>query len=249
MKNFVSCWDYEKFAHRMKNKARSFFDEDSKRFLDIVLATAPGREMTLAKGESVWRSQLGMQDPIEEKHDDGTVTIAFRAYEAERMKPLRDSAAEGRANAQGVPFLYVAGDHETAMSEARPSLATDISLAELSVCRDLKLVDCSKDQGSDSPYAFKGKEAPESEREAIVWGSISHAFTQPVNLTGRNADYAPTQILAECFRDSGYDGIRYYSALRKGGCNFVLFNIDDADVRDVNLWGVESIEMKFRNMF
>lgn len=248
MNKFVSSWDYEKFAQYVRNKARFFIDEDSKIFLATVLETAKERQMTLAKGESVWRSQLGMPDPIQQEHDDGTVTVEFCAYGKERMKPLTDSAVEGRANAQGVPFLYVAGDAETAMSEARPNLATEISLAELSVRRDLNLVDCCKDAEADSPYVFNG-EAPEEKQEAVVWGSIGSAFSCPVNLTGRHADYAPTQILAEYFRGSGYDGIRYHSALKRGGFNFVLFDIDAAEVKNVELYGVEAIEMKFRTMF
>lgn len=38
------------------------------------------------------------------------------------MKPLSNSASEGRANPKGIPYLYVATDKETAMSEVRPSL-------------------------------------------------------------------------------------------------------------------------------
>jgi RES domain-containing protein len=248
MSSFVSIWDYVKFAQYIRKKARFFINEDSKIFLKSVLETALERQMTLVKGEDVWRSQLGIPDPIERDHADGTVTVEFHPYNAERMKPLTDSAVEGRANAQGVPFLYVAADPETAMSETRPNLAAEISLARLSVLRDLKLVDCCKDAEADSPYAFNG-EVPEEKREAIVWGSISSAFSRPVNLTGRHADYAPTQILAEYFRGSGYDGIRYHSSLRQGGFNFVFFDIDDAEVREVKIYRVEAIEMKFRAMF
>src|ERR1022692_4380812 len=44
--------------------------------------------------------------------------------------------------------------------------------------------------------------------------------------------YAPTQILAEAFRQRWYDGIIYDSGLNKDGKNVALFNLTHADVKE-----------------
>jgi len=60
-----------------------------------------------------------------------------------RMKPLSDSATEGRANPKGIPCLYVATDKETAMSEVRPWLGAILSVAIFKLPKDLKIIDFS----------------------------------------------------------------------------------------------------------
>ena len=48
-------------------------------------------------------------------------------------------------------------------------------------------------------------------KEKAVWVEIDCAFSHPTTLSDDAADYVPTQILAELFRDTGYDGIVYRS--------------------------------------
>jgi RES domain-containing protein len=151
---------------------------------------------------------------------------------------------EGRVNPKGIPVLYVATNPETAMSEVRPSLASEISLAELELCREVRLVDCSIQSSARSVLTYEGL-VPEEEREGVVWHSINDAFTKPVDPSDRVADYAPTQFLAEYMRAAGYAGIRYRSGFGAGGDNIALFNLDDAAVLDVTLKRLRSIHMTF----
>jgi hypothetical protein len=45
-----------------------------------------------------------------------------------------------------------------------------------------------------------------SERIA-VWKDIDRALAQPVTDDHDTADYVPTQVLAEAFREHGFDGV------------------------------------------
>ena len=56
------------------------------------------------------------------------------------------------------------------------------------------------------------------------------------------AAYVPTQILAELFRDEGYEAITYRSRFGKKGYNVVIFNLDDAD--PVDGWPYEVKKIK-----
>lgn len=56
-----------------------------------------------------------------------------------------------------------------------------------------------------------------------MWRDIDEAFSQPVSPADDEADYVPTQIIAELFRAHGLNGIAYRSALGPGH-NLALFD-------------------------
>ncbi len=163
------------------------------------------------------------------------------------MKPLRDSAREGRINAKGIPCLYLCDDMATAMSETRPWIGSYVSVATLIVPKKLIFVDCCDRRvgptiSFDKP-AFIAQVAAEK-RERIAWGEISHAFSEPVSPTDTTAEYAPTQILSDLFRRHGYDGIRYKSLLGPG-FNYALFDVDAAGVNSCSLHDVKDVTFRF----
>ena len=61
------------------------------------------------------------------------------------------------------------------------------------------------------------------------------------------ADYAPTQFLAEAFRNAGYDGIVYESRMGNGK-NVALFDVDVAEVASRQLHHVEKLSFAFRRV-
>jgi RES domain-containing protein len=241
---FKYGYDYQRFATRVARAYRYRTNAEAEDFLTAFLATAASRISIINRGTRVWRAQLGAPEPTERALPDGSVIVEFPAYDRDRMKPPARWATEGRVNPKGIPVLYVATTAETAMSEVRPSLASQISLAEMEVCRDVRLVDCSVNLGR-SFFTYAGAQVPPNEREGVVWHSIDDAFRKPVDLSDRSADYAPTQFLAECLRIEGYDGIQYQSGYGAGGNNVALFNPDDASVLSVALMRVQSIHLTF----
>jgi len=68
-------------------------------------------------------------------------------------------------------------------------------------------------------------------RIEAVWADINSAFSEPATRDESTADYVPTQILAELFRDLGYDGVVYRSAFGEDGFNIALFDLDAAEVQ------------------
>lgn len=136
----------------------------------------------------------------------------------QRMKPLFDRATEGRANPRGIPVLYLAEDADTVVAELRPWPGQYVTLALFRTVRPVRVVDCSVD--TDRSY-LKEPRAPL--REKAVWGAINESFCRPVSSDDRSADYAPTQTLAELFRENGFQGLVYRSSCTPGR-NVVLFN-------------------------
>ena len=56
-----------------------------------------------------------------------------------------------------------------------------------------------------------------------IWADIDHAFSEPTQQSDDTSEYVPTQVLAELFRDVGFDGVAYQSAYGEGH-NIVLFD-------------------------
>lgn len=58
-----------------------------------------------------------------------------------------------------------------------------------------------------------------------------------------STEYVPTQILAELFRDEGYDAIVYRSRFGENGFNVVIFDPADADPLDGTPYEVRKIDV------
>ena len=234
MADFESWRQYLDFSHFVMRNARYILGPRNQGFLEAVKRTSKKRERLFRKGDRLWRAQLGHAT------DCSGVEAPFPP---ERMKPLPDRANEGRVNPKGIPCLYCSTERDTAMTEARPRVGSSVCAAEFVMQRDLTMVDCSADSRGLAWYQGVGEPAPAA-REGYVWDHINWAFSQPVNRTDDAAEYAPTQVLAEAFRNAGYDGIVYGSKLGSGE-NVAIFDLASAELASCQLYRVEAVTMKF----
>jgi hypothetical protein len=187
--------------------------------------------------KAIWRAQTGHN--WEERLAAGDVPYDEPVpFKPERMKPLRGSAHEGRVNPRGIPCVYAANNKETAVAEVRPWLGALVSVAQLGVARELRLVNCS--EGHDKQFEFFFEEPSAEDREKAVWRAIGHAFSEPVSPDPGVAEYVPTQVLAEHFRKHGYDGVVFNSRLGPG-VNLAIFDLDALEVMDVRLYPVKAV--------
>jgi len=158
------------------------------------------------------------------------------------MIPLKNRAMEGRANPKGISYLYLANDQKTAVAESRASIGEAVSVGVFKVTRDLWVVDCSVKAAEFPSIYFK--EPSSKKRTIAVWSDIDRAFSQPVNRSDDVADYAPTQILAELFKQNGFDGVAFRSSLADGH-NLVLFDVEAATLTGCCLYQVTKFNLEF----
>src|ERR1017187_430077 len=137
MGEFQSWNEYGIFADFVKRMSRYVLDERSKEFLRVVQATSAKRQTNLPEGSLLWRAPLGHDwctkaVPGFMQEDLGGLTeySAPHPYSEQRMRPLVDRAVEGRVNAKGIPCMYLAFDHKTAMSEVRPWIGSFLFAAQ-----------------------------------------------------------------------------------------------------------------------
>lgn len=240
MADFPLWQSYATFAFAVKRKQRFFRTPEIEAFLQLVLETSQNRQKVIPTGSVFWRAQLGHDWRVVRQGSEEFDDIV--AHPPERMKPLNHSPAEGRVNPKGIPCLYLSTDSNTAMSEVRPWVGKHTSVGQFKTMRDLRIIDCSVEHAEDFTFYFE--EPPSPERERSVWRDIDRSFSEPVAADDISADYAPTQVLSEYFKHSGFDGIVYKSLLG-GAFNIALFDLSAAEIVNCSVHLARGVSFKF----
>jgi hypothetical protein len=249
---FASWESYRRFEQRVRHQRRYILTPEQTAFLETVRKTIRDRDVRLQKGKMLHRAQLGT-DWEEDRNGKGEVIGGIQlGYSAERMKPRPFQSKEGRVNPAGIPVLYLAITEQTAISEVRPWIGRDVSVAQFKIQRDLKGINLSVGHSNRSfdhltLDELVGEKEPDAQaKEKAVWTDIDNAFSRPVTPSDDATDYVPTQILAELFRNAGYEFVVYKSQFGEKGYSVVLFNVADAEVVNCAPYVVTEIEVKFR---
>ena len=215
-------------------------------FINTVLSSAKKRETILGKGTKLVRARIGSHyDEREEKNGEWRI-ITGPLQPEELMAPPPKKAKDARINPRGISYLYLSNLEKTAISEVRPWIGQNVSVGYFKIQKELKCIDTSRDM--KMPFFFwnqeKSKLTPK-EKEEYVWGGINNSFSRPIRSEDETINYIPTQYLSEIFKDNGYDGIIYKSALAEKGNNIVLFNPKNAQLQAARVFQINSIEPIF----
>ena len=124
----------------------------------------------------------------------------------------------------------------------RPWVNTIVSVAQLRTTRELRIINCTLDNHRNVIYF---QEPDVSERYGKVWQTIDNAFARPITVDDGTADYVPTQVLAENFREHGFDGVGYRNSLGPGH-NIVLFDLESADIINCSLLTIRSLKLEYQ---
>ena len=163
-----------------------------------------------------------------------TAPVLFRArlqhgrvpYGIEQMgPPPPELARSARASPAGIPYLYLASDHRTAISELRPQTGDLACVAEVSIPADLKLVDIRNPRKTVSPFAFSEEEEDVAllRNDLAFLVKLGDELTKPVLHQLADIDYLPSQYVCEFIKNCGFDGVIYRSAVGEGS-NYALFD-------------------------
>lgn len=242
------------FRCKKKQQERYFHDKETQQFFDTLLTTAKERIESIHKGQQYWRAQLNCAYQPARDLDGSIIDYNVVPYSSKRMKPEPCKASEGRMNSKGIPCLYLATDEKTAVSEVRPWVGSYVTVAQFETLRELRIIDCSLGEikpmiltAADLDKLYKLKQQTSEETIKTIWRWIDLAFHEPVehNDNDKIADYVPTQIIAELFKTSGFDGIKYKS-LFGNGKNLALFDINSAkQIDDGKVFQVTKVNVDF----
>lgn len=159
----------------------------------------------------------------------------------------------GRANRKGQSVLYCADQSSTAIAETRPARGLLVSVAEVRINRDLRIIDLMKPPPPVNPFILEVTEEELRVRnvllEEVELNRLLRRFSSdlsiPLSREDDDDDYKQTQALSDIIRHHGFAGIRYTSALQPNGTNIVLLNVNDAEILDSKLVRIEEVTISF----
>tara|TARA_R110002074_G_scaffold228259_2_gene399947 strand:+ start:153128 stop:154141 length:1014 start_codon:yes stop_codon:yes gene_type:complete len=159
--------------------------------------------------------------------------------ESEMGAPPHKLSSFGRANPAGIPYLYLASDKITAISEVRPYTGEKAAVATFNINKELSVIDLRDPRDTISPFMFLDNLL--SIREDVLFlDQLGIELSQPVLPNYAAIDYTPTQFLCEFIKKSGYDGVMYKSS-NGTGTNLALFNPDNGSASTIETLTISSV--------
>ena len=153
--------------------------------------------------------------------------------------PPSKLATAGRANPQGIPYLYLSSTPETTFYETRALYLDIISTGLFNSNRDLRIVDFTSIK---SPFEFMTDSSVENGiiGELLI-KSISNDLSRPMRRYDSPVDYVPTQFICEYIKYTAKaDGIAFNSSLHKG-INYVIFDTEAFDCSYVEIHKINKV--------
>ena len=160
--------------------------------------------------------------------------------------PPQRSATHGRANPAGIPYLYLASEPQTAVSETRPHTGDRACVAEFTIPAGLKLLDLRHPRRSVSPFPLSDEDKMGQLRSDIAFlERLGEELTRPILPQGAMIDYVPSQYLCEFIKKCGWDGVIYRSSV-SDGINLALFKPAVATPRSVSPYLITGVAVDVR---
>ena len=173
---------------------------------------------------------------------------ATNPYPKDNMgAPQKELSTSGRANPQGIPYLYLSRNMETTLYEARASFLDYISIGIFKIKPDYqaKLVDFTFRQ---SPFNFIDS-LVDFTKAKLLREKISLDLSKPLRRFDSELEYIPTQFICEYIRFfTGADGIQFYSSLEKKGINVVLFSQENIECVDVEVHQITEVKIESKKI-
>jgi RES domain-containing protein len=164
----------------------------------------------VSSGTKFFRARIGVEaEFVDHSHDGWRRPIVRQPYSGAALSaPRPPIASGGRVNRAGVSFLYLASDAATAAAEVRPHPGHFLSIGQFECREDIKVASLDADI-----VQFFGNER-ELELFHFIY-SADQLMATPV-LPEKAARYSITQLIADCLRQRGFDGISFRSSIGVG---------------------------------
>ncbi|HEY8688300.1 MAG TPA: RES family NAD+ phosphorylase [Chitinophagaceae bacterium] len=217
---------WENFAEEIKYKNRFFLTET----IDLRLLSDLLKNFSKVydKGKIFYRARIS----------DKT---GFKSHEM--GKPSIDKTNAGRANPNGIPYLYLSTKIETTIYESRSSYLDFITIGEFKLLQPLNVVSL-REISAISPFAF-GENLENFIIHHKYLSRLEQELSKPVRRFDKELDYLPSQYLCEYVKSLGYDAIEYGSSLKLGGINLAVFNDSMLECKVAEIYEISSVELNY----
>lgn len=217
---------WEVFANELKQNNRFFLNKNiDLEFIEVNLLRLA---KTYYPDTSFYRSRIG------------NVPIPLNQL----GKPPKQFATSGRANPEGIPYLYVSDSVKTTIYETRSSLYDRLTVGTFKLNAPLQVISLNKIEEL-GPFEIKEKgfEIDEFINVRPYLLKLQSELSKPIRKQDSALDYLPTQYLCEFIKLKGYDAIEYKSAMHNGGYNLAVFK--DENLKCIDAIFIDVTELKY----
>lgn len=158
--------------------------------------------------------------------------------------PPSNLTPSGRANPQGIPYLYLCQDESTTYYEVRALYLDRLTIGKFKVTRDLRILDFTTMLSLYYAYNNSNSTLAEEIAKQKILQLISKDLSKPLRRFDTELEYVPTQYVCEYCKLNGVDGIRFNSSLHNGGINVVLFDSSSAECVKVTPREITSVTIQ-----
>lgn len=148
----------------------------------------------------------------------------------------------GRANPQGIPYLYLCEAEETTYYEVRALYLDKLTIGRFRAKRELSILDFTAKLSLY--YAYNNSTLIDEIAKQKILHQISKDLSKPLRRFDTELEYVPTQYVCEYCKLNGVDGIRFNSSLHNGGINVVLFDSSSAECVKVTPREITSVTIQ-----
>lgn len=189
------------------------------------------------KDSSIFRGRIYCEPDADSRYKDVSENL-FKGYD-EKNSFVSPNPAENRCSPESIPYLYVAKQEDTAIYEINPSINDYVSIAEIKVKQNLKILDLNIDV---SPAAGQNEERKKWFNLFMI--AVSNLFSTPVR-EDEKENYLLCQYISEFVNLLGFDGIMYKSSKLCYGINYVIFDCNKCKAINSKLCQITNINYKF----
>lgn len=198
---------------KLKLKWESRFLTNTDPLFELGWDSFFNKTSTFPSGDELYRARI---------HPEGEQ----KTFDLEDMGcPSKEKVNSGRANPQGIPYLYLSKTLKTTLYETRAAYLDEISIGKFRIKEDqqIVLVDFTEDVSSFLNF----ENIIDYTKSVLLKKKISIDLSKPIRRYDSELEYIPTQFICEFIRYiTGADGILFNSSLHGDGKNIVLFNED-----------------------
>lgn len=221
-----------KISDKLKEQWNDFCEEithvnrffpQTKVDLELMSEVLSYSENTIAEDRFLFRARLS---PDGKKFDIDEIGA-----------PPKEKAVEGRANPSWIPYLYLASNPDTAISEIRPQVNDTVSVGSFKLNKQAHIIDL-RNPYIDTPFRWGNNLAFVLDIHHFL-RMLGKILSKPVSRNRTTKEYLPSQYLCEFIKSNGFDGVLYRSDLGDGH-NLVLFNSEKVVCTETKLYRVTS---------
>lgn len=198
----------------------------------------------LAKLENAgWKTLLDNQYQLNPDDSFYRARIHYKKSDSFSVKdmgaPSREDCKSGRANPEGIPFLYLSEEAKTTLYETRVIKHDVVTVGEFKIVGKAPLyVEDLTDIDLDDIELLDEDVVTLAKRRLLI-RALSQDMSHPMRRFDSAVEYVPTQFICEYVQlTQSVSGIRFASSVYPEGTNVVMFDpslLDCVAVRDYNI--------------